>query len=44
VRATTSLLGLHRIIQATIGWLDYHLWEFQIDGVVYGIPHPDGFD
>jgi hypothetical protein len=44
VRATTSLLGLHRIIQATMGWLDYHLWEFEIDGVVYGIPDPDGFD
>jgi len=44
VRATTSLLGLHRIIQATMGWLDYHLWEFQIDGMVYGIPDPDGFD
>lgn len=41
VRTSTSLNGLHRIIQAAMGWLDYHLWEFDVDGVVYGVPDPD---
>jgi len=44
VRASTSLFGLHRIIQATMGWLDYHLWEFEIDDVTYGIPDPQGHE
>jgi hypothetical protein len=41
VRGSTSLATLHRIIQAAIGWLDYHLWEFTVDDVIYGIPDPD---
>jgi len=44
VRAVTSLAGLHRIIQAAMGWLDYHLWEFEIGDTTYGVPDPDGFD
>jgi hypothetical protein len=32
---------LHRYIQAAMGWLDYHLYLFTIDGREYGIPHPD---
>jgi hypothetical protein len=27
-----------------MGWLDYHLWEFEIDDTIYGVPDPDGFD
>lgn len=41
VRGSTSLATLHRIIQAAMGWLDYHLWEFTVDDVIYGIPDPD---
>jgi hypothetical protein len=44
VRASSSLLGLRRILQATMGWLDCHLWEFEIGSVIYGIPDPDGID
>jgi len=40
VEAPTSitLKVLHRIIQAAMGWLDYHLWEFTIDKRRYGLP------
>jgi Plasmid pRiA4b ORF-3-like protein len=44
VRASSSLNALHRIIQITMGWLDYHLWEFEIDDVTYGVPDPEGND
>jgi hypothetical protein len=44
VRAATNLAALHKIIQAAMGWLDYHLWEFTVDDVTYGIPDPDGMD
>lgn len=42
VRTTTNLQTLHRIIQAAMGWLDYHLWEFEADDVLYGVPDPEG--
>ncbi len=41
VRTTTNLQTLHRIIQAAMGWLDYHLWEFEADDVRYGVPNPE---
>jgi hypothetical protein len=41
VRGSTSLATLHKIIQAAMGWLDDHLWEFTVDDVTYGIPDPD---
>ena len=44
VRASSSLNALHRIIQVTMGWLDYHLWEFDVGGVTYGVPDPEGHD
>ena len=28
VPASMNLKALHRVIQAAMGWLDYHLWEF----------------
>jgi hypothetical protein len=28
VRSSISLKALHSVIQAVMGWLDYHLWEF----------------
>lgn len=36
-----SLKGLHDVIQAAMGWLDYHLFEFRIGDRLYGIPEPD---
>ena len=41
VRSSTNLETLHKIIQAAMGWLDYHLWEFTVDDVPYGVPDPD---
>jgi hypothetical protein len=41
VRTSTNLKALHTVIQATVGWLDYHQWEFLINERNYGIPDPD---
>ena len=40
VEAPTSitLKVLHDIVQVTIGWMDYHLWEFVVGGRTYGLP------
>ncbi len=35
-----SLAALHLVIQMAMGWLNYHLHEFTIDGVRYGQPNP----
>jgi hypothetical protein len=35
-----SLKGLHDVIQAVIGWGDYHLFEFRIGDRLYGVPAP----
>lgn len=35
-----SLKGLHDVIQSSFGWLDYHLYEFQIGDRRYGVPDP----
>ena len=37
-----TLGKLHRILQIIMGWSDYHLHEFIIDGVSYGVPDKDG--
>jgi hypothetical protein len=34
----THLKGLHDVIQAAMGWQDYHFFEFRIDDKRYGIP------
>lgn len=39
-----TLSDLHRHIQAAFGWCDYHLHQFEIDGVHYSEPSPDGDD
>jgi hypothetical protein len=31
----STLAGLHRVIQAAMGWADRHLWRMQIGGVEY---------
>ena len=41
VRTSMDLNGLHKVIQAAVGWLDYHLWEFVVEERKYGIPDPD---
>jgi hypothetical protein len=35
---TMTLAELHTIIQITMGWEDYHLHTFTIEGVEYGLP------
>lgn len=44
VPTSITLKVLHDIIQAAMGWLDYHLWELIIDGQTYGLPMDDVSD
>jgi hypothetical protein len=37
-----TLDRVHRVIQLAFGWQDYHLHSFEIDGVQYGQPDPEG--
>ena len=39
-----TLVDLHEYIQAAFGWENYHLHQFEIDGVQYSQPAPDGDD
>src|SRR5271165_943130 len=39
-----TLADLHKYIQSAFGWWDYHLHQFEIDGVRYSQPAPDGDD
>lgn len=41
VPTSITLKVLHDIVQAAMGWLDYHLWEMAIDGQIYGLPVED---
>jgi len=36
-----TLAGLHDVIQRVMGWQDYHLHEFEIEGKKYGPMHSD---
>ena len=38
VASTINLRRLHDVIQATMGWMQSHLYEFRVDGVEYGEP------
>lgn len=38
---TASLKMLHDIIQAAMGWEDYHLWEFEAEERRYAPPDPE---
>ncbi|HLO75626.1 MAG TPA: plasmid pRiA4b ORF-3 family protein [Magnetospirillum sp.] len=40
VPTSITLKALHDIIQAVMGWFDWHLWEFTIGERRYGLP-PD---
>lgn len=41
VADNTSLAQLHRIIQAAMGWHNYHAYAFEIAGQRYGLPDAD---
>ena len=41
---TMTLAQLHHVIQAAMGWADYHLHQFTVNGVEYGVPHPDDWN
>jgi len=41
VAANTTLYRLHQILQVVMGWENYHLYEFVIDGIHYGEPEEE---
>ncbi len=43
VPASFDLAKLHRVIQESFGWEDYHLHAFRIHGVEFGQPDPGGW-
>ena len=44
VPGEVTLDELHDVIQIAMGWTDSHLHEFEVDGVRYGVSHPDWGD
>ncbi len=40
VRGSTTLGKLHQILQVVMGWHNYHLHQFVVDGTCYGVPDP----
>lgn len=43
VPTSITLQVLHDIVQVSMGWCDYHLWEMVIDENTYGLPMAKGF-
>jgi hypothetical protein len=43
VPTSITLKVLHDIVQAVMGWFDYHLWEFTIGKQRYGLPMDGGW-
>lgn len=41
--SATTLPKLHSIIQTVMGWYDYHLHQFKVGRIVYGVPDPDDY-
>jgi hypothetical protein len=41
VRSDITLGELHDILQAVMGWVDYHLHQFIVERTYYGVPDPD---
>lgn len=41
VAGDTKLPKLHRILQIAMGWSDYHLHDFTINGVTFSRPSPE---
>jgi hypothetical protein len=44
VRTSMDLKTVHRVIQAAMGWLDCHLWEFTANERKYGVLIPNDRD
>jgi hypothetical protein len=44
VPGSSTLHGLHEVIQVAIGWENYHLYQFDIHGTRYEDPNPDDRD
>jgi len=44
VRTSMNLKAVHGVIQAAMGWLDYHLWEFAAGEHKYGMLLPNDPD
>jgi len=38
VPTSMTLKAMHEVIQAALGWFDYHLWEFTVGERRYGLP------
>ena len=38
VPTSMTMRALHEVIQAAMGWFDYHLWEFTVGKQRYGLP------
>lgn len=38
-----TLAELHRVVQVAMGWADYHLHQFEIGGVTYGVDDGEGW-
>lgn len=36
-----TLVKLHRVLQVVMGWEDYHLHQYIVDGVFYGTKDPE---
>ncbi|MEW5956096.1 MAG: plasmid pRiA4b ORF-3 family protein [Chloroflexota bacterium] len=43
VRADTKLSQLHLILQAVMGWENYHLHQFVVGDIYFGEPRPDDY-
>jgi hypothetical protein len=41
VPLSTSLMGLHDIIQVVMGWQDEHPFDFRVGDKIYSEPYPD---
>lgn len=41
VPGDVTLAELHAVLQAVMGWWDYHLHQFIVGETYYGVPHPD---
>ena len=44
VRSSVNLKTVHKVIQAAMGWLDYHLWEFNANERIYSMLIPNDPD
>jgi Plasmid pRiA4b ORF-3-like protein len=43
VPTSITLKVLHDIVQVSMGWCDYHLWEMVIEGKTYGLAMDEDF-